>query len=192
MFRIISSIDIFYREGNDGPWSTFSLRVGSNSTKSQVVRLMASTALPTTWVVWSPACNTTQCVDNRGGVFNQNYSSTWREKGTYDLWFEKNLNYTGNGLYGFDTIGLGRDASEGQTLDGQVVATFFEQSFHFGFFGLNPQPTNFTDFRDPIPSFMQTLKDLARIPSKSYGYTAGNQYRKSCYYILTETGFDVF
>jgi len=46
-----------------------------------------------------------------------------------------------------------------------------------GLFGLTPRSKNFTSFNDPVPSFMQSLQNQSKIPSLSWGYTAGNQYR---------------
>ncbi|KAF4631862.1 hypothetical protein G7Y89_g6267 [Cudoniella acicularis] len=44
-------------------------------------------------------------------------------------------------------------------------------------FGLTPRRSNFTNFNDPIPSYMQNLKNVSLISSTSWAYTAGNQYR---------------
>lgn len=49
----------------------------------------------------------------------------------------------------------------------------------FGLFGLGPKPTNFTDFNEPQPSFMWTLRKQSIIPSLSYAYSAGAVYRKT-------------
>ena len=169
-----------YREGNDGPWSTFSLRVGTPSDEpTNLTRVLVSTAIPNTWVVIKQACSTLACAASRGGdpLFYPNSSTTWKDIGIYNLAFEDNLNYTGNGQYGFDTVGLGIDSSAGPTLTGQVVAGIVTTDFYLGNFGINPQPTNFSNFEDPWPSFFQTLKDKSLIPSLSYSYTAGNQYR---------------
>ncbi|KAL8721967.1 MAG: hypothetical protein Q9181_007593 [Wetmoreana brouardii] len=43
--------------------------------------------------------------------------------------------------------------------------------------GLNPRPSNFTNFSDPVPSYLSNLKKQALVPSLSWAYTAGNQYR---------------
>ena len=43
--------------------------------------------------------------------------------------------------------------------------------------GLNPRPSNFSNFSDPVPSYLSALKDQSMIPSLSWAYTAGNQYR---------------
>lgn len=42
---------------------------------------------------------------------------------------------------------------------------------------MNPQPTNFTDLNNPKPSYMTLLRQQNDIPSLSYSYTAGAQYR---------------
>ena len=43
--------------------------------------------------------------------------------------------------------------------------------------GLNPRPSNFTNFSNPVPSYLSSLKTQGLIPSLSWAYTAGNQYR---------------
>ncbi len=45
-----------------------------------------------------------------------------------------------------------------------------------GVLGLGPKPTNFSDFNDPQPSFMHSLKNQSLIPSLSCGYYAGASY----------------
>jgi hypothetical protein len=167
---------LLHREGDDGPWSTFQLRVG---TPPQVVRVMASTASPVTWVILEDACpggDTTSCAAARGLVFNPNASTTWQNQGLFNLAVESNLNYTGNGQYGLDTIGLGLTSAQGISLDGQVVAGIVDQDFQYGILGLNNQPTNFSNFNNPIPSYFQSMKDKNLIPSLTWSYTAGNQY----------------
>lgn len=43
----------------------------------------------------------------------------------YQLGLDSNLNYTGNGEYGLDNVGLGLPNSGGPTLERQVVAGQF-------------------------------------------------------------------
>ncbi|MCJ1475099.1 hypothetical protein MMC13_003759 [Lambiella insularis] len=58
-------------------------------------------------------------------------------------------------------------------------------------FGVNPKPTNFTSIGENQASYMTTLKDQNLIPSVSFGYTAGNQYRlKTVLGSLTLGGYD--
>lgn len=60
-----------------------------------------------------------------------------------------------------------------QTVTGIATKTFF-----MGMLGLTPRPSNFTNFNNPIPSFMQSIRNQSLIPSMSWAYTAGNQYRE--------------
>lgn len=46
-----------------------------------------------------------------------------------------------------------------------------------GILGVNPRPTNFSDLDDPQTSYVSLLKEQGYIPSLSYSYTAGAQYR---------------
>jgi hypothetical protein len=58
-----------------------------------------------------------------------------------------------------------------------VVAGVAGTEFFIGMLGLNPRPTNFTDLNDPQTSYLSLLKQQNYIPSLSYSYTAGAQYR---------------
>jgi hypothetical protein len=176
-------------EGIDGSWNTFSLRVG---TAYQPVHVLVSTASQQTWTVAKYACmrsetdtatNTTtvkedpECRDARGWTFDSNASSTWDYNGFYQLWIEQNLDLAGNGQYGWDTVGLGLPGEEGPTLTNTTVGTIISSDFWLGHFGVNPKPTNFTNFTDPSPSYMSLLFEQNQIPSVSFGYTAGARYR---------------
>ena len=164
-------------EGIDGQWNTFALRVG---TAPQVVRVMVSTASQETWVIDPRAClyeaDKDTCGEARGGIFYRNTSSTWAEQGLYDAWLEKNLNYTGNAMFGYDTVGLGYAGERGPTLKHQIVGAEAAEDFWFGHFGLHPKSTNFTDLAQNVPSYMSSLKAQNLIPSISWGYTAGAPY----------------
>lgn len=172
-------------DGNDGSWSTFIVRVG---TPEQTFRLLPATNDQETWVPVPQGCLSSDpenCGSLRGAEpfngapsngFQVNASSTWVANGFYTLVSEHNLNYSGNGLYGFDTVRLG--TQDGQlSLAGQVVAGIATKDFYLGIFGLGPKPANFSDFTDPKPSYMRTLVDQKLIPSLSFGYTAGAPYR---------------
>ena len=109
-------------EGNDGPWSTFTLRLG---TPEQVVNVMVSTASYQTWAIIPESCPPSEpanCTSRRGGEFVYNQSTTWTQNtvnpnGTFALGLETNLGYSENGLYGYDTIALGWKGSGGTQLD---------------------------------------------------------------------------
>lgn len=171
-------------DGNDGSWSTFIVRIG---TPEQNFRVLPSTAGQETWIPVPEGCTSddndpSNCGQLRGvypfdGVqgtgFTTGNSSSWKSIGLYDLQLEHEMNMTGAGNYGLDTVGLMIQNSGGPSFPTQVVAGIATKDFYLGIFGLSPKPSNFTDFEYPQPSYMRTLKDNNRIPSLSYGYTAG-------------------
>lgn len=168
------------REGDDGPWSSFFIQVG---TPPQAVRVLASTTVPETWVIDAHlGCpkGDTKCPNLRGGVYDVNASSTWTDEGLYAFGVEQNLPYTTNydaGDYGYDTLGLGLPGSGDVSLPDQVIATLATKDFYLGNLGLTPRPVNFSSFVDSKPSFLSSLRDQRHIPSLSFGYNAGAQYR---------------
>lgn len=104
---------------------------------------------------------------------------------------ENNLGISKNGIFGNETIGLGYPGAGGPTLTNQVLAEINALEYWVGYFGVNPKPTNFTGFEAGQDSYMTTLKKQLKIPSLSFGYTAGNQYRlKQVYGSLTLGGYD--
>jgi hypothetical protein len=181
-------------DGIDGSWNTFPLRIG---TPEQYTRALISTASQQTWVVFEKACyeNVTDpndptkqveevnrsCYDSRGRTFNMDTSSSWDDIGFFQLWLEKNLGLWGNGKYGYEKVGLGYTAQDGPTLPNTTVGAMITDNFWLGHFGINPKPTNFSAFADPSPSYMTYLFEQSKIPSVSWGYTAGAEYRKFPY-----------
>jgi hypothetical protein len=170
-----------YWDGIDGRWNSFTVRVG---TPQRVCRVFASTTGQQTWVVDPLPCAnqpdaalTEACEDQRGGAFNYNQSTTFSAQGVYELFLERNLNYTGAGRFGLDTVGLGLQGEGGSTLDQQIVSVYHTQDFYYGLFGLHPKTTNLTDLNQNIPSFLSTLKTKRLIPSVSWGFTQGAEYR---------------
>lgn len=168
----VSDVDV------DGSWSTFTLRVG---TPQQFVRTYVSFASYQTWVVLPQGCdaatNEQSCSNARGWLFNESASTTWDDIGIYSLWIERNLDYTGDAEYGYDTVGLGGVGEGGPTIENTTVGGLAVTDYYLGIFGINPKPTNFSSFNDPSPSYMTLLKEQNYIPSVSFGYTAGAPYR---------------
>ena len=176
----------YNRDGNDGPWSTFSIHVG---TPPQPARVLVSTTVGETWVISKNATvggclarDPPNCPQSRGLLVNVNTSSTWQDQGIYALGVELNLpDYTNdfvNGNYGLESLGLGLPGSGGVTLDNQVVAAISTKDFYLGNLGVTARPTNFTTFDDPQTSFLSSLYERGHIPSLTFGYSAGNQYRE--------------
>ena len=175
-------------QGNDGQWSTFVIRVG---TPPQNFFVLPATNGQETWVPYALACMdnlTVSCGQERGVQgfashpspgFNENSSSTWVTEGVFNLGMEANLGLLGNGFFGYDTVGFGLGAGNGLEIDNVTVAGFVTPDFYLGYFGLGPKPSNFSDFNTPVTSAMTTLAETKKIPSRSFGYTAGAVYSKS-------------
>ncbi|KAK8177759.1 aspartic peptidase domain-containing protein [Phyllosticta citrichinensis] len=165
-------------DGIDGQWNTFTLRVG---TPQQFVRVFAATSSQQTWVVQPEGCAYTtgfgSCNEDRGWTFNISASSSWVSIGNFSTAVESDLGYGSAAEYGYETAGLGGLGEGGPTLLNTTVGAMMSLTFFLGIFGLHPKSTNFTSFNDPSPSYMAMLKEQNQIPSLSYGYTAGNQYR---------------
>lgn len=169
-------------EGPDGPWSSFVMRIGQ---PPQTVKVLISTASDQTWAVLPQGCtpkDPSNCEISRGGFFRPDQSHTWVQNnlsinGTFSFGLESDLGYFSNALYGYDTVALGWQGGGGPSLQHQVVAGLATKDFYLGLFGVNPRPSNFTNFDTTFPSFMSSLKSNSLIPSVSYGYTSGNQYR---------------
>ncbi|KAF2008081.1 acid protease, partial [Amniculicola lignicola CBS 123094] len=191
-------------EGIDGSWNTFTLRVGE---PAQYVHVFISTASQQTWVIDDEACMKgpvdpatgrmvnktmdTKCYRSRGITFNYTATTTWNQIGFYELGLEQNLNLTGNGRYGYETVGFGHPGEMGPTLKNTTVGTLIEPHFWLGHFGVNGKSTNFTTFADPSPSYMSYLFQDKLIPSLSFAYTAGAQYHLNAVLgSLTLGGYD--
>ncbi|KAK8058904.1 hypothetical protein PG994_009352 [Apiospora phragmitis] len=121
----------YFSEGNDGPWSTFHLRVG---TPEQDVRVLVSTASPQSMVVLEEGgCSSSvfasvppNCAVSRGTLFNPKDSSTYINTGQYDIndgqvGLEANLGYSQPTQFGLDNLGIGLT---GPVLKNQTVAGF--------------------------------------------------------------------
>lgn len=171
---------IVYRDGDDGPWSSFALRLGN---PAQVVRVLPSTSGTFTTVIVPLGCNTTSnpsaCDQARGGIFDPTKSKTWQDVGTYGLGMESNLGFANeNGDFGIDSEGFTVATLPNLTYPNQIIAGTAANNYYLGTFGLGTQPTNFTVFSDPHPSFFTSLKNNNNTPSFTWSYTAGAPYRK--------------
>ena len=185
-----------FRDGDDGSWSSFAIRVG---TPAQTVRVFPSTAGQGTFVVGPLGCQPSDgtevfpnCTETRGELFDTSKSTSWENLGNYSLGLETNLGYNETAAYGLDSVALGySDANGGPTLQSQVVSDIITNDYYMGIFGIGHQPTNFTDQSNPQPSFLTSLRSKNLIPSLSWAYTAGAKYRlKGVFGSLTFGGYD--
>ena len=121
----------------------------------------------------------TVCAAARGSLYNNNASSTWSPNGFWQLYNERNLGINVNGLFGNETLGLGLPGSNGPNLENQIIATIGTENFYLGMLAVNPKRTNYTGIAEEgQESYISSLKRQNLIPSLSFGYTAGAQYRK--------------
>jgi hypothetical protein len=138
-----------YFEGNDGPWSSFFLRVGQ---PEQDVRVLVSTASPETLVVLSQyGCSTaafstvpSDCATSRGVLFDPGSSSTWREAGNYSInsnrvGLEANLGYSLDAEFALETLAVGLT---GPSLTNQTVAAFVAAEPFYLYEGLATKMSN--------------------------------------------------
>ena len=158
------------------------------------MRVLVSAASDDTLVVSSLGCvgsSDSTCSNDRGGLFNPNTSTSWQQHGYYEVNVDQNLGIFTQGSFGNDTITLGLQGSGGPTLQNQIVSAYASNDMYVGMFGLNPSSTNFTPTDQNRASYLSSLKSGNLIPSLSFGYTAGNQYRlKQVYGSLTLGGYD--
>ncbi|KAF2116507.1 aspartic peptidase domain-containing protein, partial [Lophiotrema nucula] len=188
-------------DGNDGEWSTFKISVG---TPGQEFRVLPSTKTGETYVVLPEGCvegDGKDCPSERGAQifqsqqnsgFNVNESTTWSAIGTYDVGLEDRLNYTAGAMFGYDTIALGPASdSSSLSLDHQVVGGYAETSYWMGYLPLGIPDSSFSSLSQSIDSFMYQLRNSTKIPSLSFGYTAGAKYRlKGTFGSLILGGYD--
>jgi hypothetical protein len=183
--------------GNNGNWSSFVVRVG---TPEQDFQVLPSAATGEVLVPDSGGCQPNHgdpynCADRRGVVnstyhlgFESSASETWNALGIFKTQLATELGYAANASYGRDNVGLIAPNSGAPKLTDQVVGSLFnKQPFFVGFIGLSPKSINFTDFNNPRPSFITSMRNTGHIPSVSYGYTAGASYSKSLLSCVTST-----
>ena len=159
----------------------------------QNVRVFVSSVLSNTWVVRSDSCVNSQatCKEDRGRTFDPSASTSWKQLGDYDVGINQNIGPHVQGILGNETLTLGLQGSGGPVLHNQGVVAYSQPDLNLGMFGANALATNSSGKSQGPPSYLVSLKNQSMIPSLSFGYTAGNQYRlKKVYGSLTLGGYD--
>ncbi|KAL8711178.1 MAG: hypothetical protein Q9220_004323 [cf. Caloplaca sp. 1 TL-2023] len=178
-------------EGNDGPWSSFTLRIGS---PAQNVNVLISTAGAQTLPVAPPGCissDPANCAQLRGGLFTANQSTTWtpntlspNKTDTFALGLEANLGYSANGKFGFDTVVLGWQGSGGPSLDQQIVGEIASKEFYLGLFveACEKFESAFDlTWNETVQAYLvnDTLHDALKSKNSSVRFTLGNSTNQS-------------
>lgn len=179
-------------EGNDGPWSTFNVRVGTPLQQMQVLPASSQSAV---FVVLGQGCPYPQdpanCPTLRGEIFNPEGSSqdlSWSPQYApngdpyFVLPFESERflpNYTGaNGEVGLDTLELDWNGKNvpSAPLQSQVIAGYAAPNPWLGMLGLSGRPSHIFNTTSSQNSPLQGLQTNKNIPSLYWAYTAGAQY----------------
>lgn len=184
-------------DGDDGKWSTFVVNIaGDGEGKGQNFKVLMSTSSPITLV---PAkmdwCSTDECAKRRGvmdvGALGLDTTDTaaYSTAGLYALPFNKDSMYwwsrglllpssngTLNGAWGSTNVGLGAASRQSITIQHQYVATYYFNDFFMGSLGLCAGAVSLNGASGP--AFLSGLAAVTtKVPSSSYGFTAGASYR---------------
>lgn len=152
----------------------------------------ASTQVLTVQDLGCPDDYVEDCEDKRGFLFLTNESLTWIPNSKYNAGIQQNLGLDTSGDAGFDTVTLGWQGSAAEpSVEHTNMLSIADSNYWLGLFGINPRPSNYTSFEDPQLSFLERLRRNNSIPSLSWGYTAGAQYRLDAVFgSLTLGGYD--
>ncbi|KAK2055447.1 eukaryotic aspartyl protease [Colletotrichum caudatum] len=160
--------------GVDGNWSTVELQVG---TPGQTVNVLPSTSLSEFWVIGAGGCgaNDPLCSSSRGGLFELADSKSWDSLGSWQLGLDY-LDRSGNGDYGLETLSATLLEGNGElSMVNIITASINTTGYYLGFLGLGLTKGSFGNQVAESP-LSQAVKTSGRIPSYSYGYTAGAHY----------------
>ncbi|KAK0609010.1 hypothetical protein DIS24_g12591 [Lasiodiplodia hormozganensis] len=175
---------------SDGPWASFALQIG---TPPQQVQVHISIAEKETWVVGAGGCAKSlpdpipDCNKSRGRLFQPQDSSTWQlaasvdnPEGFFTLseQLTRDLGTNADGEYGYESVGLSFNGEPGPGVKKTVVAAFNTTQFAIGQFGVNPNNISFTE-NNYTKSFLSRLHEEGKVPSRSFGFTAGSYARKT-------------
>lgn len=191
-------------DGIDGNWSTFKLEVGS---PAQEFRVFVSTAGTVSWLpsyrppdndcpfLYDDFPNPDDCSSLRGINSMQNgtdtgydhdYSSSWTAGELGELALSNDLsfseyygsNYTGMVQYGRETFVLNSNDGGELSQTGTPFALVPDNvNLFVGSLGLGLGNNSFGSGED-FYSFMEDLANSSKIPSRSWGYTAGASYQR--------------
>ncbi|TGZ80837.1 acid protease [Ascodesmis nigricans] len=173
------------RFGNDGTWSTLTARIGS---PPQPVFVLAGTSTAVTTVAGFQWCDNTTlsgytCAD-RGRAFDKSKSTTWEGIGHYTLNIRPELT-KGQEVYGVTDYGYGEygrdslkfvDGEKEVMLDDQVVAVVNDSTILLGSLGLGVETRSFSN-EESYEGLLVALYKSGVVPSRSFGYTAGNYHQ---------------
>ena len=119
-------------------------------------------------------CLDTLCESTRGGIFDFTKSSTWQPEGFFELGVDVQLGNSAYAEYGLDDLTFG---TTGVTIPSAIIGSINATEDFVGYFGLGIVPGNFTNVT-PLAAISGLVEKEAAIPSHSYAFTAGANYRE--------------
>jgi hypothetical protein len=183
-----------YRDGVDGPWSTFNLEVGE---PPQRFRCVPGISLPVILLpTYSQNCESTAKACSERTVFSSNSSTTWKSVGLYDLPLDYVLEtfFAGTkGSVGLDNAQFGHNAFQDDVFPSQFIWEVTSLDFFVGVFGLSAGRIALDEA--DRPGLLSAAAMGLSLPSRSYSYTAGSATSKtlstiSVYPQLTERSLE--
>ena len=170
--------------GNDGNWSTWSIKVGSSL---QSFNVLPSTSHGEVWIPGQQGCTSSStpllCAKSRGvgdfqGTqslgFQENTSSTWEQIGIYEFVTGGDLfQTTETGLYGLDDGVIGEHNT---SIQHATVADVVTKDFWLGSLGLAQVQSEFPVRSGSLPSLLDTMKQENLTSSVSFSLAVGAAY----------------
>ncbi|KAH7311023.1 aspartic peptidase domain-containing protein, partial [Rhexocercosporidium sp. MPI-PUGE-AT-0058] len=168
-------------DGNDGPWSSFAIKVGK---PPQTQKVFVSTSARNILLVNPSGCSsadTSNCATLRGGIFNSSRSITWKPNtargtnATYPILDDSSLGYNDNGTFGYDDVAFQFFESDLGAAANRSIGVFSSTSSYLGLFGILPRSTTFSSSEGPVDGYLQYMFNSGSIPSLTWAYTAGTR-----------------
>jgi hypothetical protein len=188
--------------GNDGPWSTFTIRVGS---PPQALEVLPASSASFSLVVLEEGCPpdvTASCKTLRGNVLDPRDLTTWTP-----LRLQDDSSY---GILPFPaqqallpeqiasevavnpiSLDVWAESSSSIYLEGQLLAGYATKTPFLGLLGLSGFQSYPLTKATPYNSTLQILKNNSDVSGLTWAYTAGANYKTpKSYGSLTFGGFD--
>jgi hypothetical protein len=170
--------------GNDGNWSTWSIKVGSSL---QSFNILPSTSHGEVWVPGLQGCASSStpllCAESRGvgdfqGTqslgFQENASSTWEQIGIYEFVTGGDIfQTTETGLYGIDDVVIGQHNT---SIQHSTVTGVVTKDFWLGSLGLAQVQSEFPVRSGSLPSLLDTMMEENLTSSVSFSLAVGAAY----------------
>jgi hypothetical protein len=188
--------------GNDGPWSTFSIRVGS---PPQALEVLPASSASFSLVVLEEGCPfeaPASCEALRGNVLDTGNLSSWTPILSADGSRYVYLPFPAQAIVlpeqiasevAINPISLDvwGDTQNAITLGGQLLAGYATKTPFLGLLGLSGFQSYPLTQTTPYNSTLQTLKNNSAVSGLTWAYTAGANYKTpKSYGSLTFGGFD--